>query len=212
MNSIGKTINQKQQMMKKLNSDYYSKTLMKIFKSMKSNDLLILPTQIIGVNDEYSVYSSVNNVYTGIEENTCCNISMENLNIINKHLEKNSNIDIIEAMKQFSKEYGIYEIFSGYNSIQNYIMNIGTPTIYIEDLKQNEDFTNIMNCKAADGAFPFKITKEDIIYIYPQLIPVNKPDKISLLLYKINDISIACFRIDKKICIIDRYISYMNLV
>lgn len=212
MKNTGMIINLNQQMTKKLNKDYYSKTLMKIFKSMKSNDLLIYPTQIIGVNNEYSVYTSVNNVYTGLEEGTWCNISMDNLNIIDKHLINNPDTDILEAMKQFGKEYGIYTIAAGYNSIQNYILHAGQPSIYIEDLKQNEDFISIMNHKAADGAFPFKITREDIIYIYPQLIPVNKPDKISLLLYRINDVSIACFRIDKKICIIDRYISYANLV
>lgn len=186
-----------------LTSDYYTKVLLKVCKALKSSEIVLYPDKILGSNDECSVVNVAEGVYTGVE--ISCHITLDNLVLIGQHQDK-----LPDAIYGFAKEYPSREIEMTYNRMLYYTSYTPVST-YIPDVRGYSNFDDIMDHKVADGAFPLKLTHDDIIYVYPQMIGLNKPDKISLFFYKLNNFNIAHFKIDKKFCIIDRYIAYIDI-
>ena len=91
-----------------------------------------------------------------------------------------------------------------------YLYPFQVPSYYIEDLRKNEDFNEIMKKKAADGAIQWKVNG-DIFFIYPSLLGLVKSDKVGMKMYRCPGINIAEFIINKKFMEIHKYIGFLPL-
>lgn len=77
------------------------------------------------------------------------------------------------------------------------------------NLKDNDIFSDILAMRAAQGASLLTLDDKYDMILYPSLLPVNKPDKVDIDVYEIDDISfISKFTIKKKIFNIKLYIRF----
>ena len=210
-------------MSKLISKDYFQKTLMKIIKAMKCDVYLITDNMIIGTNEEHSYLSVVSGLINGIPDmkDTYIEISKNSLLEIDKILSTNNNEDpaniiepfnLIWGMARINGKYGISSIMDTYNRTILYINNI--PDFYSSNIKENEDFNNILGLKSADGAVPFRFGDRDTIFIYPGLLGINKSDVVSMKYFRTANIigyDICEFDIHKKFITIQKFIGYLPL-
>lgn len=209
------TENSNQLTVKKLQSnlitfEFFQKTLLKLIKALKSDYICILPGCIVGTNDELSQISVIRNVFTGVPDGAILELPYQLISDFSKEAVEDS--DIYQELFIRSRQYGGHPMLDTLAKIESSIMaKNNIPDIFISNLKENDNFNRIMSYKAEMGASALKIGEDSIIFIYKQLIPCNKPDKISLSYYKVTDnMAIAQFNIDKKFCIMDRYVCYLT--
>lgn len=203
-------------MSKLISKDYFQKTLMKIIKAMKCDLYLITDSMIIGTNEEHSYLSVVSGLINGIPDmkNAYIEISKNSLLEIDSILSKNDEepFNLIWAMARINGKYGISSIMDTYNRTILYINNI--PDFYSSNIKENEDFNNILGLKSADGAVPFRFGDGDTIFIYPGLLGINKSDVVSMKYFRTANIAgydICEFDINKKFITIQKFIGYLPL-
>lgn len=203
-------------MSKLISKDYFQKTLMKIIKAMKCDLYLITDSMIIGTNEEHSYLSVVSGLINGIPDmkNAYIEISKNSLLEIDSILSKNDEepFNLIWAMARINGKYGISSIMDTYNRTILYINNI--PDFYSSNIKENEDFNNILGLKSADGAVPFRFGDGDTIFIYPGLLGINKSDVVSMKYFRTANIigyDICEFDINKKFITIQKFIGYLPL-
>lgn len=97
-----------------------------------------------------------------------------------------------------------------FNNNKNIISSVLTfPVIHlIDNMKENEEFVNILDSKAADGVGMVRIGKY-YMTLFKGLIRVNKPDKVMLKIYNLDSVSfISNFIVDKKKFNIYHYIRF----
>lgn len=130
-------------------------------------------------------------------------VIINNYNIFNK--TKNTFIEInnIKMMQM------MIELINNTN-------NMTQQTFYKfikEDLQDKEDFSKIMNAKTDEGTSIYKIDREYMLSIYNNLLPVNKKDKVSLIVYDHNNLFMANFKVFKKKNVtVDVYILYRKFL
>ena len=194
MNGIMKTNMEQVQSQNQHNMtvDYFMKTFLKIIKAMKSDIYLIMNNIILGTNKDSSYISECTGLYNGIPDNTFIEIS------------KDIIMELSKSPEQFKGN-------NAYTLLYNLSSKI-VPDYYIENLRENEKFNEILTYKAADGAASFNITDSDTIFIYPSLLGVNKADEISAAYYKFgypDNYDICKFMINKKFITVNKYIAYL---
>ena len=184
---------------------------MNIFKAMKCTVFHITENCIIGGNVDLSVISYVS-VPTGLSKqyeinyNLLVDIGNE---LSNMAVEKSS--EYVEYMiNERANKTGFRVLMDTYNRIMCYLYPFQVPSYYIEDLRKNEDFNEIMKKKAADGAIQWKVNG-DIFFIYPSLLGLVKSDKVRMKMYRCPGINIAEFIINKKFMEIHKYIGFLPL-
>ena len=202
--------------------EYFKKTLQKIIKKMKCDIYVIGPDFIIGSNPENSYISEVIGLTNGLENiyekfpGSIIEITKDGLNETEIMIDKNPNmVDIDMLLWQFSSttgHYGISNLLESYYRTKNNICN-KIPDYYCDNMKDNEEFNNILKLKAAAGAVPFRLNDEDVIYIYPGLLGINKTDHVSVNMFRNaqNGIDICEFIINKKFVVIHKYMGYIPL-
>lgn len=196
---------------KLLSLEFFNKVLLKLIKAIKSDYICICPNCIFGTNGELSQISIIDNVVTGIPDGIILELPYALVYELSKVITEET--DIYNELLIRSKKYGRHAMIDNYNKIMSMIMSKnGIPDRYIENLKEDQKFVDIMGLKADQGASLYKLDENDVIYIYKALIPSNKNDKVSLNYYKMTDINIGEFIIDKKFCVMRRYICYMGLI
>ena len=97
--------------------------------------------------------------------------------------------------------------------LYNKLMHESTYSIFnrYENIKEDQDFLNILDKKSKDGATMYKKDKY-IMYIFSGLLPINKSDKVNLNIYDIGPYFISNFEIlKKKTEPINVFIRYMHL-
>ena len=66
--------------------------------------------------------------------------------------------------------------------------------------------------KASNGAVKFLSGVDFLMYLYSSLHPINKPDSVTMNIYRYDDISyLAEYIISKKKFVINEYIRYLYL-
>lgn len=81
-----------------------------------------------------------------------------------------------------------------------------------KDLKENESFMLAQAMKASNGAVKFLSGADFLMYLYSSLHPINKPDSVTMNIYRYDDISyLAEYIISKKKFVINEYIRYLYL-
>ena len=104
-----------------------------------------------------------------------------------------------------------YNLFSNIINIEDKLSCNG-PVVCVEDLKANERFNEINGWKAANGAGLLTIEDKYNMFLYSNLLPVNKPDKISVEIYNFDDISfLSKFIIKKRLLTLNVYIRFAYL-
>lgn len=205
-----------------MTTEYFNKTLLKIIKKMKCDIYVIGPDFIIGSNPENSYISEVTGLTNGMEflnnlnPGSIIEITKDGLNEVDMAANKDGAVSYVDMLLwQFSSttgHYGISTLLEAYYRTKNNIYN-KIPDYYCDNLKDNEEFNDILKLKAADGAVPFRLNSEDVIYIYPGLLGVNKADHVSVNMFRNaqNGIDICEFIINKKFVVIHKYIGYIPL-
>lgn len=206
---------EQQQHQNLIQPEYYNSTFLKIIKAMKCDMYLILNDKIIGTNKDQSYISVVDNLNNGIpfNEGRLIELSKEKIIDISNNSINENLYNILLKNTTVKGLLGYSEILNGYMRLINIIGNL-YPSYIISNLKENNDFNNILKLKAADGAVPFKCGSEDTIFIYSGLLGINKSDLVSLHFYKTSNIyglDIAEFIIDKKFIKIHKYIGYLPI-
>lgn len=175
--------------------------------------------QMITINEYISVISVVNITNIDIEFNDkYIKINDELLNPISttftilKNAKEAFNNNDIEEIK-FDKHISIF-LKNKYSMIDNY-----SETYYVEDLKNESVIQDLMNSKAADGQFKLKIfngINKYLLTLFKGIIPLNKPDIVSLSILEKENNNIDFFaRFDiykkKNKIFIEEYINYKKV-
>lgn len=191
-----------------MNKDEFLK-IIDIVRGMKSKVVNIYPDKIIGSDDDEGSYSLISEVICDTKATRKYRIHADIL----KYINSMDNIDNYnEALSNLS-------ISSGYVGIdileQRYITALNMTTRHesdyiVADLKENNDFNEIIAKKAKYGASLLALNNKYVLSIYKGLVPVNKSDKLSLELFDINDtMFIARFAVNKRKFIINKYVQYL---
>lgn len=176
-----------------------------VIKGMKCDIFHIYKDMIIGTDKEYTTLTEVildtktTKPYE-IDKDSINNI-VDSLKLL---VDEEINIEIY--FNEFStKSYSITNLESIYLGIA--LLRI--PSMYIEDLRSNNDFIDIIEKKSVEGASMLKLNKKFIITIFKGLLPINKKDKVSLEIYEIDNYKfLAKYIINKGKFIVYKYISY----
>ena len=164
---------------------------LKMVKSMKSSYVLLGPNYVLGTDRSDSILTVI---YAG------------------------SDVDFIGTVQELEgKETPIWVTFNYnylYNSMRQKLFSIQSiisrePVCVIDDIREIDSYINYQNqnYKAADGANRISLYDKYQFYLYPSLIPANKPDRIMLKIYEYDQISfLQEFTIFKKGYEIKQYI------
>lgn len=176
--------------------------LMELIKPLKNNngDIII---------HNGSIYPAVfdNIVYKYTENRKLQNIDINNKNYlylrINPELielykqvvseKRDVNIDIIkdnngtifiEDILQYNVNSNDMDILKNFSFMYNHytIYNTMTPTIHIDNLKEYNNFNELLTISSSEGMRFFWIDKYPITY-FNGLLPINKPDKVQVDIY-----------------------------
>lgn len=176
------------------------KRLYDICKVLKGNTINFYNNRIMSLNSDIYPISSISIIYVdtqlGLNDVQC--ISME---IFTNNIKEGAEYIPTQSIK------GIKE--------SNILNSFIEPTNIIfrqDNLRDIEDFNIAMSKKAKEGMSLIYVDRFPIS-ICSSLIPLNKPDDISLEIYEdnIKGSFIAKFIINKKKFIINRYIRYLYL-
>ncbi len=130
-------------------------------------------------------------------------------------LKNNEFINDSQSIYIFNHLQIHYEFLDSFNKlIENvYFYSIHIPTSYNnKDLKSNEDFIKINEMKSADGIGLLKLSNDYILTMFTGMLPVNKNDKLELLIKDIDEYRyLTEFIIDKKKFKINAYYMYLFL-
>ena len=119
------------------------------------------------------------------------------------------DVSVISTLDSNIRSFIISNNISTMHADQMYGYDTSIPCFIENDLKSNMQFADIMAKKAADGQGLLTIADKYDMFLYPSLLPVNKPDKVSLEIYEVDNISfISKFTIKKKIFDIKIYIRF----
>lgn len=165
--------------------------VVKMAKSLKRKYVEITPNCIYGLDETMSLFSVI---YAGGDEFFAGDIGEISTG---KEVEDRERLEqtIIQKMDACVK---------GFIPITN-----TEPVVVIEDLKENEDFNEILNLRATDGAKKLIIDNKFLMYMHGAMHPVTKTDSISLKIYLYDSISfIAEFIVDKKKYQIHEFVRY----
>jgi len=107
-------------------------------------------------------------------------------------------------------------LFRIHNTIENIEGMISSFSLdyNCENLKDDDVFNQLLECKSGDGVGLYKIDKRFILSIYKNMLPLNKKDTVSLNIYDINPklYFLSRFVVKKpKNIIINVYIMYLHL-
>ena len=191
-----------------------------IIKGMKCNIFRIYKDRIIGSEAEsqcatlsvvqcdtkISGYMSKDNIVIDSYE-----LDKEILKLIaDKCVESKVEFNPESYMAKYSNNtYYMSEIQMMEYRTSNVLANKYVPDFVVPDLKQDEQFNEIIAKKASDGASLYRINNKYILTIIPGQLSVNKSDKVNLELYDIdNHTFIAKFIINKGKYTISKYIAY----
>lgn len=163
----------------------------KIAKSLKRKFVNITPNYICGIDESYSLFSIV---YTGGDEFFAGYIG---------ELSNGKEVDERERLEQ-----NIIVNCNGYIRLVTELSNL-TPTVELTDIKENEQFQDILSLRATEGAKRLVINNKYIMYMCSAMHPVTKTDKASLKIYDYDSISfVAEIIITKKKYQIHEFIRY----
>lgn len=189
--------------------------LFKVSKEVKSPLVYIKGNDLYGVDEQfvYLKHTKIDNIY-GI-----------NIAFVSKDMNTFlKNVDLNEI--KFVGENILYSSFDNtleinnmdmINNIERMAMSIANMTSYcptkltVSNMRELEDFENIMTFKSADGIGIFRY-QNYVMTLYNNLIPMKKADKLELTIYDLNERSfLSNFSIVRKKSRIEVYIMYLHM-
>ena len=189
--------------------------LFKISKEVKSPLVYIKGNDLYGVDEQfvYLKHTKVDNIY-GID----IAFVSKDMNAFLKNVDLNE-IKFVGQNILYSSFDNTLEINNTdmIMNIERMIMSINNMTSYctnkllVDNVRDIQEFEEIMAYKSADGAGIFRYDKY-VMSIYNNLIPVKKSDKLELVIYDLNERSfLSNFNIKRKKQIIEVYIMYLHM-
>ena len=147
--------------------------IVKIIKAMKCKIFTIGPNDIIG-SDEFMTTLTVVRINTSA--NKYYEFTKELFDTMIKDISLSNSADKLDYNKVMDKLYSIKRIsFIPVIELYNRVMiSITIPSIYIDNIRLDDNFNNSIAMKADDGSILYKIDDRHLISIFSGLLPINK--------------------------------------
>ena len=201
--------------------------LLKIMKAMKCDRYILLPDRIIGSDKDLitltEAFTATNIEVPYIE------LTKDMFKVITDSIEYVSTKKTKEELETVTLDKFLYQIsikriadvdiLVNYNNVTNEIYNAPNITVEsFEDMKSDDEFSEYLNLKAAQGQRIYHLENGDTITLFAGLLPVNKRDKVDIFVYRVatntfisNNIYICKYIIDKGFVKINKYIKHIGL-
>lgn len=157
-------------------------------KSLKADIIYIKGNTIYGVDDNFTYLKQMtfDNIL-GLE--ICYNQKLMNdfMKVCTNDIviQDNSILSNIETLYINNQNY-IKNILTLNNKINNILLS-NINIMNIDTVRGNEQFESAISLKTSQGIGLYKVNEQYIMSIFKGLLPINKPDKVSLSIYDVDN-------------------------
>lgn len=162
--------------------------LIEFAKVLKSDIVYISGNIIYGTDEGFTYLKQIEFINT-LNVTMCYKQSDMNnfikLATLDIEYSNNTLYSNIESVQVYNEVY-IKSILRLYTAINEIIFN-NIPKINVENVRDSNEFEQAIALKSSQGIGMYRVNEEYVLAIFKSLLPINKKDKVSLLITDVDN-------------------------